>query len=114
VLTLSGDSTPGRDGYPGSFYHTFWNIVGTDVVKSTQYFFTHNHIMSNLNSNLLILIPKVPGADKLDNFRPIALANFQFKIITKILADRLAIIALSIISEQQISLYLVGISKIAS
>jgi hypothetical protein len=55
----------------------------------------------NLNSNLLILIPKTPGADSIDNFRPIALANFQFKIITKILADRLSVIASKIISPQQ-------------
>jgi len=43
----------------------------------------------------------VPGADRLENFRPIALENFQFKIITKILADRLATLAPSLISEQQ-------------
>jgi hypothetical protein len=57
--------------------------------------------MPNLNSNLIILIPKVSGADKLDNFRPITLANFQFKIITKILADRLGSIASKIIFEHQ-------------
>jgi hypothetical protein len=34
-------------------------------------------------------------------FRPIALANFQFKIVTKILADRLAIITMRIISPEQ-------------
>jgi len=49
----------------------------------------------------MILIPKIPGADKLDNFRPIALANFQFKIITKIIADRLGSIAAKIISSNQ-------------
>ena len=101
VFDLSGDAAPGPDGYSGHFYQCFWGIVGEDVVKSTQYFFLHNYIMPNLNSNLLILIPKVPGADKLDNFRPIALANFQFKIITKILADRLGLIAAKIISPNQ-------------
>lgn len=35
------------------------------------------------------------------DFRPIALANFQFKIVTKILADRLSIIAMRIISPEQ-------------
>jgi len=101
ILDLNGDSAPGPDGYSGHFFQHFWNIIGADVVRSTQYFFTHNYIMPNLNSNLLILIPKVPRADKLDNFRPIALANFQFKIITKILADRLGTIASRIISVHQ-------------
>jgi len=101
VMTLNGDSAPGPDGYPGHFYQSFWRIIGPDVVNSTQFFFTSSSIMPNLNSNILILIPKVQGADRLDNFRPIALANFQFKIITKILADRLGIIASKIVSVHQ-------------
>ena len=101
VFDLNGDSAPGPDGFSGHFYHHFWHIIGADVVKSTQHFFVHNYIMPNMNSNLLILIPKVQGADRLDNFRPIALANFQFKIITKILGDRLGTIAPKIMSTHQ-------------
>lgn len=101
VFDLHGDAAPGPDGYSGHFYPFFWHIVGEDVVKSTQHFFLHNYIIPNLNSNLLILIPKVSRADQLDNFRPIALTNFQFKIITKIIADRLGSIASRIISIHQ-------------
>ncbi|KAG4400717.1 hypothetical protein GLYMA_07G116033v4 [Glycine max] len=43
------------------------------------------------------MIPKFPEADKGENFRPIALANFQFKIF----ADRVSNIAPNIISENQ-------------
>lgn len=49
----------------------------------------------------MVLIPKVLGADRIDQYRPIALADFQFKIITKVLADRLAMVAPKIISENQ-------------
>jgi hypothetical protein len=101
MFDLSGEAAPGPDGFSGHFYQHFWHIIGADVVKSSQYFFTHSYIMPNLNSILIILIPKIAGADKLDNFRPIALANFQFKIITKILADRLVFIASKIISTHQ-------------
>ncbi|XP_019425135.1 PREDICTED: uncharacterized protein LOC109334017 [Lupinus angustifolius] len=58
-------------------------------------------LLPNMNSNSVILIPKSPNADKIEDFRPIALANFQFKIITKVLADRLSLIASRIISPQQ-------------
>lgn len=54
-----------------------------------------------MNSNLVVLIPKHHGADRIEEFRPIALANFQFKIISKVPADRLANIAPKIISENQ-------------
>lgn len=101
VMALSGDSAPGPDGYSGHFYQSYWHIIGSDVVQATQFFFTSNSIMNNLNSNLLILISKVQGADRLDNFRLIALVNFQFKIITKILADRVGIVASKIVSVHQ-------------
>ncbi|XP_019420673.1 PREDICTED: uncharacterized protein LOC109330855 [Lupinus angustifolius] len=54
-----------------------------------------------MNSNSVILIPKNNSADKIEDYMPIALANFQFKIITKVLADRLATISPKIISQQQ-------------
>jgi len=52
-----------------------------------------------MNSNVVSLIPK--GADSIKDYRPIAVANFKFKIISKILADRLALVATRIISPNQ-------------
>ncbi|PNY04508.1 ribonuclease H [Trifolium pratense] len=72
-----------------------------DVNLAVQDFFLKGKFLTNLNSNLIVLIPKVPGADNMGEFRPIALANFQFKIITKTLADRLASVPPRVISTQQ-------------
>lgn len=44
---------------------------------------------NNYNANIIILIPKAPDADCMDKFRPIALTNFKFKVISKIWVDRL-------------------------
>lgn len=64
----------------------------------SQFFFTKDWILPNFNANTIILIPKVPDASSVGQYRPIALANFKFKIISKILADRLAPIMNNIIS----------------
>lgn len=53
------------------------------------------------NANLVVLIPKVPEASTVEQYRPIALTNFKFKIITKVLADRLGRIAPLIVSQNQ-------------
>jgi hypothetical protein len=58
-------------------------------------------LLPNYNANSLILIPKNPNADTVDQFRPIALTNFKFKIISKVIADRLANILPTIVSEEQ-------------
>lgn len=49
----------------------------------------------------IVLIPKVDGANIISQFRPIALGNFLFKIIPKIMVDILGVIASRIISPQQ-------------
>jgi hypothetical protein len=68
------------------------------VVYSVQDFFYSGVIIPNLNSNIIVLIPKVPGACSMGEFRPIALANFQFKIVRNFLAYILSVICMRIIS----------------
>ncbi|XP_019435941.1 PREDICTED: uncharacterized protein LOC109342405 [Lupinus angustifolius] len=101
VISMSGDSSPGPDGFEGCFYQQCWDIVHLDVCNSVKQFFSQGWLLSNINANYVVLIPKTKGADKIKDFRPIAMANFQFKIITKVLADRLASISPKIISTQQ-------------
>jgi len=101
VFSLNGDGAPGPDGFGGHFYQTFWDIVGDDVVNSVQEFFLNGMLPSNINSNMIVLILKIQGAKSMGDYRPIALANFQFKFVTKIVADRLASITSRIISIEQ-------------
>ncbi|XP_026416832.1 uncharacterized protein LOC113312285 [Papaver somniferum] len=54
-----------------------------------------------MNSNFLFLLPKVQGAKKAEQFRPIGLANFSFKIIRRIITSRLSSLIEKIVSCQQ-------------
>ncbi|XP_019435508.1 PREDICTED: uncharacterized protein LOC109342010 [Lupinus angustifolius] len=101
VFDLNGEGAPSPDGFGGCFYQAFWDIIDIQVCNAVKQFFHQSWLLPNLNSNNVILIPKTPGADRIDEFRSIALANFQFKIITKVIADRLATITSRIISPQQ-------------
>lgn len=92
VFSMDGNSVAGPDGFGGCILKAFWDIVGIDVFKVLQ-FFEQNWIMPNMNSNVVVLIPKTPSAYRIEQYMRISLANLQFKIITNILADRLAIIA---------------------
>lgn len=49
----------------------------------------------------MVLIPKIPEADKFELFKPIALANLILKLITKVIADMLAKVAPCIMSKHQ-------------
>ncbi|KAK9286446.1 hypothetical protein L1049_014843 [Liquidambar formosana] len=89
-------SAPRLDGFGG-----FWDIMGEDVFKVITMFFEQGWLPTNFNSNFVVLIPKVPKADTITQYRPIAFANFLFKVIPKILLDRLSSIAARIISPNQ-------------
>ena len=54
----------------------------------------------SLNSTVISLIPKVSGAAKLD-FHPISLINGIYKIIYKVLANRLRLVMNNIIFTPQ-------------
>ncbi|KAK9911453.1 hypothetical protein M0R45_035362 [Rubus argutus] len=101
LMTMDGSSAPGPDGFGGCFFQNCWNVVAQEVISAVQSFFDSGFILPHFNSNLLILIPKKDEADNISDYRPIALANFVFKLITKIIADRLGKVAARIISPNQ-------------
>ena len=92
---------PSPNGFSRVFFSHCWDIVGQEVCQAVSYFFIHSHIELGLNSNLVVLIPKIPGASQIGKFRPIVLGNFIFKVITKILTDSLSLIAAKIIFQEQ-------------
>jgi hypothetical protein len=55
----------------------------------------------SLNSTFISLIPKVPGATEFKDFRPISLVSGIYKIISKVLANRLKLVLSRIISTPQ-------------
>ncbi|PRQ24992.1 putative RNA-directed DNA polymerase [Rosa chinensis] len=101
VLNLDGSSAPGPDGFGGIFFQQCWEVVALDVIAAVTSFFVNGFILPHFNSSLIILVPKKDEADSISDYRPIALANFTFKVITKILADRLGLVASRIVSSNQ-------------
>ncbi|XP_059629720.1 uncharacterized protein LOC132272631 [Cornus florida] len=91
VMGFHLDKSPGLDGFPARFYQTFWQVIDKDVVAAVQYFFNFSIMLLGVSSSFLMLLPKIGNASKVGDFRPIALCNLVYKIITKIMANRLAL-----------------------
>lgn len=101
VFSLNRDGSPGPDGLGAYFFQFYWDIVKKDMIQAVQEFFLTGRFLNNYNSNTIFLIPKNSNANTVGQFRPIALANFKFKVISKVLADRLAVLMQHIISKEQ-------------
>ena len=98
---MDPSSAPGPDGFTDSFFRICWEIVGLNVVQVVQEFFLTGHIHPGLNSNIMMLIPKMATTLRVENYRPIAMSNFGFKVINGIIFDCLGIICSKILSSNQ-------------
>ncbi|XP_026442651.1 uncharacterized protein LOC113342272 [Papaver somniferum] len=103
IFSLGADSSPGPDGFAVFFYRHCWDIISSDLVKAIIFCLEHKYIPHKVNSSLLMLLPKVRGANTLSNFCPIGLSNFFFKIFTKILATRLGTVLGNLVPEKQVA-----------
>ncbi|GKE71286.1 RNA-directed DNA polymerase, eukaryota, reverse transcriptase zinc-binding domain protein, partial [Tanacetum coccineum] len=83
------------------FYRHFWPVIEKDVFEAVDYFFMYGEIPNGCNSNFIALIPKILDANMVKDFRPISLIGSLYKIIAKILANRLVGVLGDLVNEVQ-------------
>ena len=91
----------GPDGFPMEFFQEFWEIINMDLWEVVKESLQNKQMLRALNYTLLTLIPKKEGVNNLDSFHPIALCNVVYKIITKLIGNRLKICLPVVILEEQ-------------
>ena len=99
---MENDKSPGTDGIPIEFYKTFYEILGQDLLQLyNNILFIEKKSTRTMNQAIITLIPKKGNLDKLKYWRPVSLLCLDYKILTKILANRLKKILPVVMSEEQ-------------
>ena len=98
---MEGDKAPGLDGFSLAFYHHCWEVVKRGVLAVFEEFYQHSKFEKSLNATFIALIPKKNGASNIRDFRPISLVGSVYKILAKVLANRLKEVLDQLISESQ-------------
>jgi hypothetical protein len=102
ALFAIGDfKAPGTDGMHAIFFKKFWPFIEDAVTKEVLVSLQTGVIPTGWNETAIILIPKVNDPELITQFRPISLCNVLYKIISKVLANRLKVILPEIISIAQ-------------
>jgi hypothetical protein len=82
VSNLPSDKAPGPDGFTERF---------NKVLNAISAVWSRNFInLDKVNSAYIAMVPKIDGTDQVKDFRPISLVHSFAKLVTKILANRLA------------------------
>jgi hypothetical protein len=101
IFEMKHNSAPGPDGFPAEFFQKIWDTIHLDIVHLFNDFYNGNLKIERLNYRMVTLLPKVDNAADMKNFRPICLLNVCYKIISKVLNNRLAGCITNVISDSQ-------------
>ncbi|GJY61169.1 hypothetical protein Tco_0461826 [Tanacetum coccineum] len=97
------NKSPGPNGFTFEFFQKYWKTMGQDIVAAVTEFFSTCKFPPGCNSTFIALIPKIHDAKTIKDFRPISLIGSIYKIIAKILANRLSLVISDLIYEVQIA-----------
>ena len=101
VWGCGSEKSPDPDGINFKFIKRFWHIVKPDVLQFLDEFYVNGIFPRGCNASFIVLIPKVPNLQTLDEYRPVSLIGCMYKIVAKLLANRLKKIMPLIIDERQ-------------
>ncbi|KAK0576526.1 hypothetical protein LWI29_019063 [Acer saccharum] len=101
LFSLGPTKAPGPDGYHAIFFQKFWHILGPDVSQVCLHVLQGEMSIREFNYTNVVLILKIPNPLTPKDFRPISLCSVVYKIITKVLVNRIKRHFPCIILEQQ-------------
>jgi hypothetical protein len=91
----------GPDGFLTHFFQHHWDLCGEEVTSAVLWVLRGEEDLKAINQTFIVLIPKVASLDDLGQFRPSSICNVNYKIASKVLANRLKVILQDTISEEQ-------------
>ncbi|XP_021773606.1 uncharacterized protein LOC110737576 [Chenopodium quinoa] len=98
---IDSSKAPGIDGLNSFFFKETWNIVKADVYARVLEFFRTGKMLKMWNCTTITLVPKVQNPSYAKDYRPIACCTVLYKLVSKILTARLALVLCEIIDEAQ-------------
>jgi hypothetical protein len=101
LIQMEPMKSPGPDRFPTAFYQDHWDLVWEEVVKAVKDFFRFGWFDPDINFTHIALVPKIANPSRISDFRPISLCCEIYKILFKVMANRLKIIFPMLISHNQ-------------
>ncbi|CAI5973365.1 unnamed protein product [Closterium sp. NIES-65] len=98
---LADGKSPGKDGLPKELFERHWDVLGKEFLRMAQSFSVSATIPANIKEAITILLHKKGEKDNLDNYRPITLLNFTYKVLARVVANRMKMHLHKVISAEQ-------------
>ena len=89
VWECGNEKSPGPDGLNFKFIKQFWQLLKPEITRFIFEFHANGIFPKGSNASFITLVPKVPDPQNLNDFRPISLIGCVYKIVAKLLSNRL-------------------------
>jgi len=101
VWEYGSDKCPGPNGLNFKFIKQFWQLLKPEILRFLVEFYVNGVIPKGCNASFITLIPKVADPQFLNDYRPISLIGCIYKIVSKVLANKMKRVMHLIIHETQ-------------
>ena len=99
---LKGGKSPGSDGLGGGFYKMYRDVLGPILLKVYGYVERSRRLPRTMGLGVVTLIYKNKGSKlELENYRPISVLNNDYKLLTRVFANRLKEVVGKVIGASQ-------------
>ena len=93
LRTFKLEKSPGEDGFMWEFYHCFFDLLGRDLVDSFNTAYNTGEMsISQRRGVITLVLMKDSDLELLNNWRPIALLNLDYRIMSKVIARRIEMV----------------------
>lgn len=79
------------------------STINPEVVAAIKYFYEEVFFRISINATFVALIPEKVGVMELNEFRPVILVGREYKIIAKLLTERLKRVMHKIVDRQHMA-----------
>nr|GEZ79989.1 RNA-directed DNA polymerase, eukaryota [Tanacetum cinerariifolium] len=90
VWECGSNKAPGPDGFSFAIIKKYWDLMRMDIFEFVNSFFASGSMPQGANSSFFTLIPKISNPLSVKDFHPISLIGTHYKIISKLLDNRLS------------------------
>ena len=102
INKLAKNKSPGPDGITAEFYQKYWRLLRVPLHEAFMASFKQNKLYESARMGILNLLPKAnKDTRRTANLRPITLLNVDYKILEKVLAERILDCLKEIVSSDQ-------------
>lgn len=101
VFSMHLDKALGIDGLNPGFYRHYWNVISAAVTEECIHILNNGCLPEEHGNTAIVLFPKKKNPQSMKEFRPISLCQVAYKMVTKVLANRLKVLLPTLISEMQ-------------